>query len=140
MIRELFREIEHTGDLAILVDANDLPELFARAGLSLFALLVAPESVRSVERRMVRVGGRDQEDLMHEWLSRLLSDFYVDGFVAASIRVTRLDREHLEAELEGERFDRGRHETLREIKAVTYHALAIRTTGRGCEAQVTFDV
>ena len=140
MTRELFREIEHTADLAIVVESTDLHDLFARAGLSLFALLVAPVSVRAAERRSVRVEGQDREDLLHEWLSRLLTDFYVDGFLAASIRVTQLDENHLEAELEGERFDRGRHALLREIKAVTYHALAIRDTAGGCEAQVTFDV
>jgi len=140
MTKDLFREIEHTADLAVVVEAADLPGLFARAGLSLFALLVSPEAVEPAEHRRVEVEGRDQEDLLHEWLSRLLSDFYVHGFVAASIRVVLLDKIHLEAELEGERFDRSRHSLLREIKAVTYHDLAIRHTTAGCEAQVTFDV
>lgn len=136
----LFREIEHTADLAIAVDGGDLAELFARSGLALFALLIEPGTVRGSERRRVEAAGRDAEDLLHEWLAVLLGDFYVDGFVAAEITTRVVDGRRVEADLVGERFDRARHGAVREIKAVTYHGLAVRRTAAGWEARVTFDV
>ncbi len=140
----LYTEVEHTADLAILVEADSLRELYRRAALALFALLVEGGDVHAGERRHLTVDGRDREDLMHELLSRLLSDFYADDFIAASIAVTHVDDRHLEADLEGECFDRRRHVSLREIKAVTYHGLEIRGADesgpRLWQARVTFDV
>ncbi len=137
---ELFREIEHTGDLAIAVVARDLPDLYRRAGLALFALLVDARQVARGERWRVEAVGEDREDLMHEWLARLLADFFAEGKLAAAIDITHLDEKRIEAELEGERFRRDRHTLLREMKAVTYHALRIGRVGAGWEARITFDV
>jgi len=139
-VEDWFREIEHTGDLAIVVTAPDLRELYRRAGLALFALLVDPDQVGRRERWRIEATGEDRADLMHEWLARLLTDFFAEGKVAAGIDVTRLDEGRIEADLEGERFQRGRHVLSREIKAVTYHALCIRRVGHDWEARITFDV
>ncbi|HVP37569.1 MAG TPA: archease [Candidatus Saccharimonadales bacterium] len=138
---EPFEEVPHAADLAIVVRGADPAGLYARAALALYALLVEPAGVRPAERRRVEVEGLDREDLLHEWLARLLSEFYTEGFVGRAVHVARCEDTRLEADLDGDRFDRARHALRREIKAVTFHQLAVRPApGGGWEARITFDV
>ena len=51
MAESLFREIEHTADLGIEVEADTAGELFRCAGLALFSLMVSPEGVNACEER-----------------------------------------------------------------------------------------
>ena len=135
-----FEEIEHTADLTIAVRGRDLAELFGRAGLAVFAVMVELDGVVARESRTVEVSGSGLEELLRTWLSRLLELFCCEGFLAREIVVNVISETHLQAELRGECFERGRHVYIREIKAVTYYDLHV-VHENGCWlAHVTFDV
>jgi SHS2 domain-containing protein len=136
----LFEEIDHTADLTFVVQGADLAELFSRCGRAVFALMVDIEGVCPREHRSLQASGATLTELLHEWLSRLLELFFCDGFVAREITVRKLAPTEMEADLCGEVFERGRHVYLREIKAVTYHALDVSREGAGWRARVTVDV
>ncbi len=136
----LFEEIDHTADLTFVVHGADLSELFSRCGRALFALMVDVGGVSPHEQRTIHACGDTLTELMHEWLSRLLELFFCDGFVAREITVSKLAATAVEADLRGEVFERGRHVYLREIKAVTYHALDVSREGESWRARVTVDV
>ncbi|GIW40674.1 MAG: protein archease [Candidatus Binatia bacterium] len=136
---DYYEELDHTGDLAISVSGRDLAEVFRHAALALFALLVEGDGTEE-QTRGVRVRGQDREDLLHEWLSRLLSDFYAEGFVVTDVPMITIGDRELEATVAGHRFRSGRDRLLREIKAVTYHGLTLRAGKNGWEARITFDV
>jgi len=136
----LFEEIAHTADLAIEVRGRSQAELFARAGQALFAVMVEIDGVVAREHRTVEASGTNLEELLHAWLSRLLELFCCEGFVACEVAVATISQTHVQAALHGERFERGRHIYIREIKAVTYHDLHVANLdGEWC-ARVTFDV
>jgi protein archease len=140
MAETFFREIEHTADIGIELEADTAAELFRRAGLALFSLMVSPEGVEPREEREEIVRAEGWEDLLHDWLSRLLHCFLLDGFIAARITIDELDSTHMRARLAGEKLDYDRHNFETEIKAVTYHQLSLICENGRWQARVIFDV
>ena len=140
MAEPLFREIEHTADLGIEVEAETPDELFRRAGLALFTLMVGLERVEMQEEHEEAVQAEGWEDLLHDWLSRLLHRFLQEGFIAAQITIDDIDATHLHARLRGEKLDYERHDFETEIKAVTYHQLCVTCENGRWQARVIFDV
>jgi len=152
----LFREIEHTADLGIEVEGETPQELFRRAGLALFFLMVSPEGVEAKTEREVIVEAEGWEDLLHDWLTRLLHLFLREGFIARVIEVTEIapfDKlragsstgseqalHRVRARLVGEKLDLKRHDFYTEIKAVTYHQLSVTCRDGRWQARVIFDV
>jgi SHS2 domain-containing protein len=135
-----FREIEHTADIGIEVEADSASDLFSCAGLALFSLMVHPEGVKAREVREETASAEGWEALFHEWLSSLLHRFLQDGFIATTITVLDIDETHVRARLTGEKLDYDRHDFETEIKAVTYHQLSVKNENDHWTARVIFDV
>jgi SHS2 domain-containing protein len=140
MAEPLFREIDHTADLGIEVEADTLDDLFRRSGLALFSLMVSLDGVEAREEREEVVQAEGWEDLLHDWLSCLLHRFLQEGFIAAMITIDEIDAAHIRARLAGEKLDYDRHEFETEIKAVTYHQLSVACEDGRWRARVIFDV
>ncbi len=136
---DIFREIEHTGDVGIEIEADSRSELFRRAAIAIARLMVDTTGVRPIETRDLSIPGTDDADLMHDMLSALLQTFLVDSFIWSTAAVDE-DSGGLKVRLRGERFDPSRHEFRREIKAVTYHELSVRNVDGRWFARVIFDV
>lgn len=140
MAEPFFREIDHTADLGIVVEADSPEDLFRCAGLALFSLMVNVSRVKLREERQELVQSDGWEELLREWLAVLLRRFLQDGFIAAKITVDELDATHVCARIAGEKIDYDRHEFETEIKAVTYHQLSVTCDDGHWRAQVIFDV
>lgn len=72
--------------------------------------------------------GHDLDTLLFSFLDELLFAFSTDGFAARELCVLGgIDRDEfsLEAVGRGERFDRERHASGTEVKAITYSAMRI---------------
>lgn len=130
-----FRECEHTADWELEVWAPDLPGLLEQAARGMYKLAgihlkESPRIAHSVELPYT-----DAEDLIVDFLSELLflmeeKGIAFDGF---SLRVAQ---KVLQAELSG-----GQIASLdKEVKAVTYHGLAVRSTENGLQVNIVFDV
>jgi SHS2 domain-containing protein len=140
MVEPFFREIEHTADLGIEVEADSPAELFRRTGLALFSLMVHIENVQPREELAETVTAEGWEELLHDWLSLLLVRFLQNGFIAAEITIEEIDAAHIQARLTGETLDYDRHEFETEIKAVTYHQFRVTHEDGRWKARVIFDV
>jgi len=136
----LYREIEHTADRGIIVQAATPAALFEKAALSLYAIMVRPAGVEAREERIARAEAEDWEDLLHHWLTEVLAIFSTDWFVAAEVTVDAIGPASVRGTLRGERFDPARHEFESEVKAVTYHGLEVTTSHGRWQASVIFDV
>ena len=134
---ELF---DHTADMGIRVRAMRLSELLAPAGEALYAVigeLVAAGQSRSVTLNLV---GEDPAELLREYLSELLTMFDRDARRFTSLDVHAFDEQHLSITVRTADLDRERSSFLREVKAITYHELAIRQVSGGYEATVIVDI
>ena len=136
---DIFREIEHTGDLGIEVEADSRAELFRRAAIAIARLMADTAGVRPIESRDLSIPGTADVDLMHDLLTALLKTFLVDSFIWSAATVVE-DGDGLKVRLLGERFDPARHEFFAEIKAVTYHELWVRNAAGRWSARIIFDV
>ena len=133
----IFREVEHTADVALHVQGRDLSELLVNAARGMTSLLCpGADVVASVETRECEVVAFDAEGLLVEWLSELAYWAEKDRFVCAGIDVLSLSPTHMRAVCRGGRaLDLYRH-----IKAVTYHNLQIVRTEHGLQTTIVFDV
>ena len=137
MIAELagYREVEHTADWELEVWATDLTGLLEQAtrGMSYLSGMRLKSEPRLI--RKITLQANDPETLLVKFLSELL--FYAEqeeiGFDIFRIAV---NGSNLQAELEGAQLA-----TIeKEIKAVTYHRLAVRQADGKLMVNIVFDV
>ena len=133
-----YRELEHTGDLAIEVTAATREELFAHSLVAMARLMVEEDGIAAAEHREIRCDAGDNADTIRDLLAAALNLFLIDGFIWRAAEVAIRDGEVVAA-LAGEQYDSRRHQLLEEIKAVTYHRLAVEEIGDAWRATIVFD-
>jgi len=129
-----------TADLGIRAWGPTLPVLFQEAARGLFSLLIDGGRIASREWVSVQAAGRNPETLLVAWLNELLFLFETRRFAAGAWKVSSLDEHGVVAEVGGEPLDLARHRLVGQVKAATYHELAIRQTATGWDARVVLDV
>jgi SHS2 domain-containing protein len=139
--RPSYTEIEHTADVGIELEAADLPQAFERAAAAMFDLISDLDRVGSGWRRSVHVEGRagDRENLLIRWLTELLFLHESERVLLSSFTVRALSSVSVEADVAGEPIDREKHALKVEIKAPTYHDLALEEVPSGWRVRVIFD-
>lgn len=138
--RKVYEPIDHTGDLGMRAYGVDWRELFGHAAWGLFDLMTEADRIRPSDSRSLTVKAVDIEDLMVRWLGELLYLYDTHRFLTACASFHVLQPTRLQATLHGETFDAARHPIDTEIKAVTYHRIAVENLGNGWQAQVIFDI
>ena len=136
----VFTFLNHTADLSIMVRGDSLAALFENTGNALLSLMYKNKPYSQSDLLEISVSGVDYEDLMVRWLSEILYLFYGENIVINRIQINILKEEILIATLEISAFNPDVHETLREIKAVTYHGITVIKKKGFYEAVVTFDI
>lgn len=135
-----FREIDHTGDVGVHVEAPSLDALFARAAWGMLSVLTDLSDVAPASSQPVAVEAHDREALMVRWLSDLNFLHVTEGWLFCDFDVEVLPENRLHAAVRGEHLDPDRHVLHTEIKAVTFHDLHIRRRGEAWHVQVIFDM
>ncbi len=136
----MYEVFEHTADLGLRVVAADLNALFAEAGHGLFAMIVEnPEAIRPGRPVSIHLDGGDREYLLFDWLNELLFLFDSEHLLLSEFRVN-VQPAGLSAEARGEALDPTRHRLDHEVKAITYHGLAVKQTAAGWVAEIIVDI
>jgi SHS2 domain-containing protein len=130
-----FREIEHTADWEIEIWAPDLPGLLEQAARGMYWLTSTELETGPRLTRRVELGGSDRESLLVAFLEELRYLGEVEGLGFDRFEL-RMSDENLIAHLEGAPL----RAQSKEIKAITYHNLAIRETEQGLQVNIVFDV
>jgi SHS2 domain-containing protein len=139
-VRSFYRVIEHTADIGLEVEATSRTEIFVRSAQAMFDLMLGLNSVgRSLSRR-VEVRAEGMEELLVAWLNELLYVYAVDRVVFSDFSQARLESESFSAVGWGESFDPEKHQVRLEIKAATYHQLAVRFADGKWRSSIIFDV
>ena len=136
----LFSLFEHTADFGIRVQSPDLPTLFAEAAEAMFSTLVADlKTARPVEEISFPIEGKQEDELLHDWLNELLFTFSARHMVFSQFKVV-FEEKGLIGKAWGEKIDKTRHEIEMEIKAITWHGLKVEKTPEGYLAEVIVDI
>ena len=131
-----FEEIEHTADWAYRVRGKNLGELFIQAAWGLYALVEMQLAPAPQTTRLIQLKGIDRESLLVAWLNELLYFHESEGLGFEGLEIEHLDEISLQAKVTGAPTQKW----LKDIKAVTYHNLAIRETESGLEVTLVLDV
>src|SRR5213593_3083721 len=130
------RTFDHTGDLGLEVWADTPERLYALAAEALCALIIqAPPAPPEVEMH-TRLTADDPADLLVHWLNTVLLESEVRRAVWTSARIDSLTERSLEGRLAGLPRDPARQIALREIKAVSHHALELTRTPGACRCRL----
>ncbi len=135
-----YEELSHSADWALHAWAADMELLFEECAKGMNALSGTRLAETPRLRRSLSFTGQDMESLLVSFLSELV--FIAEqerlGFDEFELKIRNGGPQScsLSAALGGARIV----SQDKAIKAVTYHNLHIRRTGRGCEVELVFDV
>jgi len=135
--------IPHTADLGIRVKGKTLPKLFENAGHALFSIMTDIARVKPKEEYPLEVTADNLDELMNNWLTKLLQEYVFNQHLLCRFQVSELRTTNyqLRAVVRGETYNPKRHKILKEIKAVTFHNLSVRQINNKLwQAEVIFDV
>jgi SHS2 domain-containing protein len=130
-----YLELTHTADWALKVWGRDLPELFTTAAKGMYELLQLAVDEEPRQERRFQISAYDSESLLVGFLSELLVILELEEFMFNQISVTFNENE-LEAVCSGIPVVA----QAKEIKAVTYNELEIKSSALGIETIIVFDV
>jgi len=132
-----WQEVDHTADVALRVWADSLPDLFSQAASGMLVLMGGePEPHGPHFDRPVRLTAPDAETLLVDWLTYILTLMEHENAVVTRVSVSQIENLHLSGVVSGQPALAIRTD----IKAVTYHNLAIRHSFAGFETTIVLDV
>ena len=131
-----FEEISHTADWSIRVWAEDLAGLLTESARGMYTLSNAEQGEGAKTKRELSREAVDAESLLVEFLEELLYLSESEGLIFDQFDILEIKETKLNAMMEG----RALRLQEKEIKAVTFHNLAIRESERGLEVEIVFDV
>jgi SHS2 domain-containing protein len=131
-----FREHAHTADWELEVWAPDLPSLLEQAARGMYAISGVVLQPGAIKEYRITLHADDPESLLVRFLSELLW-LEQDQHLAFDEIAVQTDADYnLEAELHGSIISL----LDKEIKAVTYHNLAVQSSPAGLHVNIVFDV
>jgi SHS2 domain-containing protein len=133
-----FEEVSHTADLEIKVWGKDMVSLFRSAVAGMFHLSGIEDLEQGVSavKQNITLDAMDYEGLLILFLEELLYRLTEDYMLYEVGKLSISSDFSLKAQLKGNQIS----SYQRDIKAVTYHNLNIRTTPEGYEVNIVFDI
>jgi len=132
--------IDHTADIGLRIFGQDLSDLFQNAGYALFDIITDISKVSPRQKRRFSLQRDCMEELLVEWLGRLLYVFDTEQLLFSSFQVFEISDTRLEAEAAGELYNKDIHPVKTEVKAVTYHNLNITEVNGVWQATTVLDI
>ena len=126
-----FRTFDHTADIGLEVRGESLEDLLATAARGVFSIMMddGPREV-AAEADVAAAPdpslGDDAAELLVCWLQELLYRFETERLVPLEFDFAEAGPARVRARVGFGRFDPERHAARLEVKAVTYHELAVR--------------
>jgi SHS2 domain-containing protein len=132
--------LDHTADLRIRITGDSQAALFQNAGLALADLICDPETLTPGETIRIDIVGDDPADLMVNYLRELLYQWTGKEKLINMVDILDMSDDCLSARIHTTRYQSDQHTILTEIKAVTYHQIAVEPTDEGWQAIVVLDI
>lgn len=138
-----FKEIEHTADLAYQLRATTQEALFS-AALGAYKNSVLPRLNSKADKKItLSLQGNSIEELIVDFLREINYLLTEKGWIPEKIKnITLISESGFEAKIivKGHESGRNKLKLKVEIKAVTYHQLAIIKAGYGYKTNLIFDI
>jgi len=139
-MEQRYRQLDHTADVAFEIKGNTLKDLFENAAYALYDFMFSKEKVFPEIAMDVEITGIDTEDLLIRWLNELIFISEMDEMVFSEFHIEQLRDNHIAANVSGERYKPDKHGGCNQVKAATYHNIAIQKDGDGFKTTIVLDV
>jgi SHS2 domain-containing protein len=130
--------IDHTADVGVKAYGKTIAQAFEHAAKAMFDIITDSSMIRPVGQYDITLEAPDLEQLLVDWLSKLLFLNGAKNLVFGRFEVI-IQGTNLCAHVFGEQYDTKKHKMGEEIKAVTYHILEVHQTAP-IYVQVLFDI
>ena len=135
-----YKLIDHTADIGIFVEGEDLKDLFATSAYAMFSQMIDLSKIKDKKTKRVELEGENLEDLLIRWLNELLF-LSTKGYIFKNFNIENLKENSLRASLKGDKIDFRKIPLKQQIKAATYHQLEIKKKTDSCwQTTIIFDV
>ncbi len=121
---ERYELIDHTADVLVRTSGKTMNEAFGNAAYALFDTMCDASAVKPLKIKKVECEAPDLEQLLVDWLSRLLFLCDVDDMLFSEFEV-EIEGTKLKARIMGEKLDPKIHHLKTDVKAITYHMLEV---------------
>ncbi len=137
-----FEILEHTADVGIKAEAVDLSGVFEQATLGLLDIIGtwAPGSGGGGETVEIEVEAADAGALLVDWLEEVLYVHDSRDAVVTSLRMSEVTPGRAAGTIGIRPREEESYEGGTQVKAITYHRLAVEETPAGWTATVYVDV
>lgn len=136
-----FEILEHTADVGIRAEAVDLSGVFEQATLGLLDIVGTWAPGREPDERVeLDIDADDVGALLVDWLGEVLYLGDSRDAVVTSLDLTEVTPNRVVAKVGIAPRDEAAYEGGTQVKAITYHRLAVEETGDGWTATVYVDV
>ena len=123
------RLLDHVTDAYLEAWGQTTEAAFSSAAEALFDTMLNLAQVEAKLSDEVNVEGHDEMELLYNWLEALLLKFEIGEVAYSKFQIDPIVRSQaslkLRAKILGERYDREKHGSKTEVKAVTYHEMQI---------------
>ena len=144
MSAKSFEFLEHTADVYVVAYGANLAEAFENSATAMFETMTDTKKVKTVKDDSLSIMAHDEESLLYSWLEALLLKFEVDGMLYSHFKVESINPTPegliLEAKIWGEPFDKKRHKSRTDVKAITYHRMEILRSNTGFTVKFILDI
>ena len=131
-----YEELSHTADLALRVESTTLGGLFEQAALGMQAMMGIKPDEGSTTTREFTASSADVETLLITFLEEILFLVEIENCHVPGITFEAIHETYLRAHLDCQPVQ----SIEKQIKAVTFHQLEIRSLPSGYETILVFDV
>ena len=132
-----YETLEHTADILVKCSGTTMEECFGSAAFALFDQMVDTSTIEKKMRFSFETEGEGTEERLYSFLSELLYMMDAESAVMSDFKV-RFEGNKVLCESYGERLDVSKHRPKVEIKAITYHMMAVNE--KEPSVTVLFDV
>jgi len=139
-----FEFLEHTADIYIASYGKTMGEAFENAAIALFEVMTDTQSDESTLEESVLVNGRDELELLYNWLELLIVNFETKNKLYSKFKILTLKKKpgvfSLTAKIWGEHFDPKKHVQKVGVKAITYHRMKIIKDSKKVTLEFILDI
>lgn len=117
-----------TADIGFKAYGKNLNEAFEHASLAMFNIITDTSAVNPAIEIEFEISSEDEVSLLYDYLEELLFYHEVEFMLFSEFHIEIDDNLHLRAKILGEGIDWEKHERKTEIKAITFHKMAVDNT------------
>lgn len=139
-----FEFLEHTADIYVASYGKTIGEAFENAATAMFEVMTDIKTVESKLEESVLVTGRDELELLYNWLELLIVNFETKNKLYSKFKILTLKKKSgvfsLTAKIWGENFDPKKHVQKVGVKAITYHRMEIIKDSKKVTLEFILDI